>query len=169
MADLIVCSLVRDSGPAQSNDGTFGQLYVPDHEPLQTMEDDWIYNRVGVSCIPPGRYTLRRSWFYKHDYEVFEVTEVPGRRRILVHPGNTEEDVEGCIAPGLSRGHLRVHDEDVTCTFALGNIKDACPDQRHWVNKRAVLSSRIAFHRFMEWMVGVEAAILEVRWAPGLP
>jgi hypothetical protein len=171
MSDLLICVLTRDEGPAQSRDGTFGTLVVPvpGAMVLQTMEDDWLNNRLGVSCIPPGTYPLVRSWFYKHNYEVFEVTKVPNRRRILIHPGNTEEDVEGCIAPGSRRGMLRVHDEDIACTFAAGGMKDSCPMASHWVTKRAVLNSRMAFVQFMGWLAHVEQAILQVQWAPGLP
>ena len=171
MTDLVVCTLTRDMGPRQSVDGTFGTLLttVPGSMVLQTVEDDWLDNRTSVSCIPAGDYPLVRSWYHKHNYDVFEVTKVPGRRRILIHPANTEEDVEGCIGPGLRRGRLRVHDEDVVCTFAAGGIKDACPIASHWVEKLAVVSSRQAFTLFMGWMAHVDQAILQVRWAPGLP
>ena len=36
----------------------------------------------------------------KGGYETFEVTNVPGRSRILFHVGNTAKDVQGCIALG---------------------------------------------------------------------
>ena len=135
-------------------DGVFGRLLVPGHTALHTAEDDWRNNLRGESCIPAGTYTLRRSLFIKHQLPTFEVTGVPGRSRILIHPGNTEEDVEGCILVGLSFGRLPVvRDEDT------GQVK---------VTKRAVLGSRVAFKMFMSWMVGVDTATLVVEWAPGL-
>lgn len=150
-----------------TKDGTFGRMVIPINafgsydaeEPvhrgeLVTMEDDWLGNRKGVSCIPEGTYPLRRTIFYKHGYEVFEVTGVRGRDRILIHIANTEEDVEGCIGPGLFFGPLRVRDED---------------DPAHpWVYKEAALSSGVAFRRFMDWMAHVEEAPLRVVWAPGV-
>jgi len=171
MSELVILSLTRDMGPRQGSDGTFGTLIVPlpGASVLQTMEDDWLDNRAGISCIPEGTYPLVRSWFYKHNYEVFEVTKVPGRHRFLIHPGNTEEDVEGCIAPGFSRGPLRVHDEDAECPYAEEGHHDTCPFPSHWVFKHAVLNSRLAFTAFMGWMAHLNAAILQVRWAPGLP
>jgi hypothetical protein len=162
-------TLMRDSGPAQSADGTFGTLVVPGRPPLQTMEDDWAGNARGKSCIPPGDYRLQRSWFYRHGFEVFEVMAVPGRSRILIHPGNTEEDVEGCIAPGMRRDWLRVHDEDLFCPLAASGRKDECALPEHWRRKQAVVSSREAFHLFMQWMSAYSEAMLQVRWIPGLP
>jgi hypothetical protein len=142
-------------------DGIFGTLHVPwqgaglrDALVLQTMEDDWRFNRRRVSAIPAGLYLLRRTIFHRHNLETFEVTGVPNRDRILIHPGNTEEDVEGCIGLGLRRGPLWVHDED---------------DPAHpRVEKRAVLDSKPAFAKFMEWMRAVDAAPLHLEWMPGL-
>jgi hypothetical protein len=159
-----------------TEDGTFGRLSVPlfnglympsapDSAKLVTMEDDWRGNRRGISCIPEGDYTLVRSMFYKHGYEAFEVTEVPGRSRILIHIANTEEDVEGCIGPGLRFGPLRVHDEDVGCKYP---VKNACPTQSHWVYKKAALASREAFGRFMGWLEQTDTAPFKVRWAEGV-
>jgi hypothetical protein len=150
-----------------NSDGTFGELYVPmtrrvaddaaDYggQHLHTVEDDWLLNRRGISCIPAGEYTLKRTVFYKHGYETFEVTGVPNRTRILIHPANTEEDIEGCIGVGLRRGKLVVHDED----------NPAHP----LVEKQAVVASREAFRRFMEWMAPWDEATLVVQWVPGLP
>ena len=81
-------------------DGTFGRLLVPDHSVLCTCEDDWQANTPGDSCIPAGRYVLERTIYHKHGFPTFEVTGVPGRSRILIHPGNTEEDTAGCILVG---------------------------------------------------------------------
>lgn len=118
-------------------DGVFGELRLPGYT-LQTVEDDWKDNQKGESCIPPGTYVLKRTIYHKHGYETFEVTNVPGRERILIHPANTEEDVEGCIGVGLRRGSLWVRDED---------------DPAHpLVSKRAVVNSKQAFQLFMEAM-----------------
>ena len=134
-------------------DGVFGQLLVPGHIVLHTAEDDY-RAPVGASCIPAGHYTLTRTMYFKHGYPTFEVTGVPHRSRILIHPGNTEEDTLGCILVGLSRGPLVVRDEDTPGTPR--------------VRKRGVLGSRVAFKLFMSWMAGVDTAPFLVTWAPGL-
>jgi hypothetical protein len=141
-----------------SGDGTFGRLYVStgaSELKLCTVEDDWLDNRPSLSCIPAGYYTLRRTIYRKHGYETFEVTKVPGRSRILIHPANTEQDVEGCIGVGLRFGRLVVaRDEDT------GEPK---------VEKSAVVSSREAFRRFMEAMAWHDEAALTVQWLPESP
>lgn len=136
-----------------SPDGVFGTLRLPGYE-LKTMEDDWKFNQPRESCIPAGSYLLLRTIYYKRRIETFEVTGVPGRSRILIHPANTEEDVEGCIGLGLRYGKLYIAKDEDT-----GEAKI----------KQAVVASQSAFKRFMDTMSGVDNATLEIRWLPGLP
>lgn len=91
---------------AYTPEGTFGRLQVGGKE-FYTVERPWQDNKPKVSCIPEGDYTLRmrdsavvsrstggaysRGW---------EVTDVKGRTFIMIHVGNTIDDLEGCIAPG---------------------------------------------------------------------
>lgn len=134
-------------------DGVFGRLTGSGIN-LVTVEDDWRDNQRNVSCIPAGLYLLRRTLFYRHGYETFEVCDVPDRTRILIHIANTEEDVEGCIGVGLRLGSLRVRrDEDTHAVQVL---------------KRAALESAIAHRRFMEAMEGVDVARLSVEWDPAI-
>lgn len=134
---------------SNTDDGVFGRLYLP-ATPLYTIEEDWKGNQRRESCIPAGRYVLRRTIYHKHGYETFEVTGVPDRSRILIHPANTEEDVEGCIGVGLRPGKLWVRDED---------------DPKHpMVEKQAVVESKEAFRQFMMRMAGIDQAVLDVEW-----
>ena len=134
-------------------DGTFGLLRTRNLE-LHTCEDDWLENVKGKSCIPDRVYTIRRTIFMKHGYETFEVTGVPNRSRILIHPGNTEEDTQGCILVGMRRGTVVVPvDED---TGAQN------------VEKQAVVASQEAFRRLMRVLEGVDTATLEIAWAQGV-
>jgi hypothetical protein len=147
-------TLTRTQGGATSPDGTFGVLDLG-HLVLQTVEDDWKDNQPGESCIPVGRYLLKRTVYHHGGYETFWVTNVPGRDRILIHRANTEEDVKGCIGVGMRRGKLSVHDED---------------DPAHpMVSKDAVVASHQAHTCFMEDMTLYDEAMLTVQWAPGLP
>ena len=140
-------------------DGVFGELHVLGDEldvvppaplQLQTIEDDWRDNAPMISCIPAGLYALHRTIYHKHGYETFEVVGVPDRARILIHPANTEEDLEGCIGVGLRRGKIRVaRDEDTGAVNVL---------------KEAVVASREAFRQLMEVMAPVDEATLEVLW-----
>lgn len=83
-----------------------GRLTVPSlNFPLWTLEDAWRGNAKGVSCIPLGTYGCApHGWEEKSPVKfkrVWEVLSVPNRSAILIHSGNTHEDVEGCILVGM--------------------------------------------------------------------
>lgn len=100
--------------------GIWGRLKIVDLDQphfkslveFDTLERPWLDNRPNVSCIPKGTYPLRKKrggTYYRsyssperfgHPY-VVEVAKVPGRSAILFHGGNTIEDIEGCILPGV--------------------------------------------------------------------
>lgn len=75
----------------------------------------------GETAIPEGRYQIgtrfspRESPRYKHD--MLWVKDVPGFQYILIHPGNTRHDTEGCLLPGDKIGVLGGE-------FAVLNSKD---------------------------------------------
>ncbi len=103
-----------------------------------SLELPWLENKTSLSCIPVGIYRCRpkRSAKFNNDlysgfeqYNCFEVLDVPGRTDILIHPGNTTDDIVGCICPG---------------TF-YGEFKD----------KPAVLSSKTAFQVLVD-LVGIQ-------------
>lgn len=133
-----------------TDDGVFGVLRgVPHLEaPLYTVEEEWRNNQRRVSCIPAGKYRLVRTVYHRHGYETFEVTNVPGRTRILIHPANTEEDVEGCIGLGLRKGTMSRLDEEKKIMRVKG----------------AVLESKKAFALFMAAMTGINETELLVEW-----
>lgn len=136
-----------------SPDGVFGRLIVQGGGTLFTLEDD-PNDSVGP-CIPAGQYVLRRTVYRKKGYETFEVSDVPKRSRILIHPGNTENDVRGCIAVGMRRGWVTVlKDEDTGAAD---------------VEKRAVVESQKAFRQLMDWLGPVDNAELTIEWDTGLP
>lgn len=106
---------------AYLDDCTRGQLHVGNNT-FQTIERPWIKNQAGPggapfeSCVPDGVYRLRpytrpsgkKAFIFSNpDVGVFEQDgDRPhdgwGRYLTLIHPGNTAEDVVGCIAPGLT-------------------------------------------------------------------
>ena len=86
--------------------GTFGILELEGFQ-CYTLEPAWRGNEVGRSCIPAGVYTLRQrvspivQRTTNSAYEKgWEVTDVPGRTYIMIHPGNWANNTEGCILPG---------------------------------------------------------------------
>lgn len=132
--------------------GVIGILNVGGFE-FFTLEEEWKDNEPSESCIPAGTYPLRPSYWYGGSMPSYEIAEVPNRSRILVHPGNTEEDTRGCVLLGLKLGFLSVTDPED------GDIKG---------KKLAVLMSRAAFSRFMATMAG-RGGTIEITWGQGNP
>lgn len=119
-----------------SDEGTYGTLRF-DGQQVYTIELPWRDNQRQVSCIPPGRYECAIVNSPKFG-RVYEVKDVPGRSAVLIHSANLAGDLtkgwttqlQGCIAPGERRG---------TMINASGKMQ------------RAVLVSRPALRRFMQW------------------
>lgn len=101
--------------------GTFGIMRVGDTR-LYTIERPWLDNRKSVSCIPPGLYPMsRHNWFTKPGAQ-WRIDDVPNRSAILIHIGNTIDDIEGCIAPGMELGWVKqrwavIRSRDATAEF----------------------------------------------------
>ena len=79
--------------------GTNGEVYQWGERVCFTIELPWRQNERKRSCIPEGRYRLRRR-FSPRFGEHLAVQGVKGRTAILVHPANdAATELEGCIAP----------------------------------------------------------------------
>lgn len=79
--------------------GTLGELFIPGHNKIFTIERPWQDNAKRESCIPEGTYSLK-----PHSGRIqpaIWIDGVPDRTAILFHAGNTYTDLLGCIAPGL--------------------------------------------------------------------
>ena len=74
---------------------------------LWTVERPWQGNAKFLSCIPDGEYGLI-AFDSKDHPGCWCLTPVPGRTGILIHPGNTVDDVQGCIAPGQRQEGMKV-------------------------------------------------------------
>lgn len=131
--------------------GVFGTLdFASEHDPqLFTCEDEWRDNQPKISCIPVGVYPLRLRFSPKFQRDMYEVCNVPDRAGILIHPGNTEENTEGCILVGLNLGVVRVATDE----------ESGRPNK-----KTAVVKSKAAFDAFLQAMDGDEGE-LSVTWA----
>jgi len=65
----------------------------------QTIELPWLGNQHNVSCIPEGRYELKKGMTQKRGLHI-RLKDVPDREDILIHPANdAARDLRGCIAP----------------------------------------------------------------------
>lgn len=80
-------------------DGTNGEILCEGQRVCSSIELPWLDNKRRVSCIPEGRYELRRRFTEKRKHHLM-VVGVPGRNAILVHPANdAKKELLGCIAP----------------------------------------------------------------------
>ena len=84
---------------------TLGALYYDGKLLAYTLERPWKYNKRNESCIPVGLYhcVWQRSPKFGWTYQVIEV---PGRSRILIHAGNIVRNTYGCILVGRRLGRL---------------------------------------------------------------
>ena len=91
---------------AYSPNGTFGHLTLPSGKILATVERPWIDNEKNISCIPVGGYKCEPSFYYRGNYEAFEVMGVQDRSRILFHIGNFVRNSNGCILVNSKHGAI---------------------------------------------------------------
>ena len=91
--------------------GTNGQLLFEGALVCFTIELPWKENSRLISCIPEGKYEIRKRYtirFGKH----FILRNVKGRDYILLHTANDAlRELRGCIAPvtkltGIGKGAL---------------------------------------------------------------
>jgi len=66
-----------------------------------TLELGWENNERQKSCIPIGKYEVKKHYSPKFG-KCLKVFGVPNRDEILFHVGNFNEDTHGCILPGKS-------------------------------------------------------------------
>ncbi len=80
-------------------DGTNGKLECKGKSICNTIELPWRENKARVSCIPEGKYFIRKRYSQKFNWHL-EVVGVKDRSLILFHPANNALlELNGCIAP----------------------------------------------------------------------
>ena len=80
-------------------DGTNGKLECEGKFICYTIELPWMENQKRVSCIPEGKYFIKKRYSNKFKWHL-EVVDVKKRSLILFHPANNALlELNGCIAP----------------------------------------------------------------------
>lgn len=80
-------------------DGTNGKLECEGKVICNTIELPWKNNETKVSCIPEGKYFIKKRFSKKFKWHL-ELEEVRNRNLILFHPANNAiKELNGCIAP----------------------------------------------------------------------
>ena len=107
---------------------TIGKLYVDGEYACDTIEDTvrdldkdgkFANGEVkipGKTAIPYGRYEVtmkvkspkysnftKYSWAKKYDGYLPRLLQVPHFEGVLIHPGNTDADTEGCLCVGFNK------------------------------------------------------------------
>ena len=108
--------------------GTFGVLIKNDMPICVTCELPWKNNQAKISCIPEGAYRCKPHTSPKYP-DVWEVCGVPDRDAILIHMGNTINDIEGCILVGQSFGILANLPAVLSSKLAFQRLKEVLPNE----------------------------------------
>ena len=79
--------------------GTNGKLECEGKLICNTIELPWKNNETKVSCIPEGKYFIRKRFSKRFQWHL-ELIEIKNRSFILFHPANNAiKELNGCIAP----------------------------------------------------------------------
>lgn len=82
--------------------GTNGQIWLQQQLICMTIELPWQNNMKRKSCIPEGKYPLKKRFSDRFGWHVL-IDLVPNRLLILFHPANDAlKELNGCIAPVTS-------------------------------------------------------------------
>ena len=80
-------------------DGTNGKLECEGKLICLTIELPWKNKETKVSCIPKGKYFIKKRYSKKFQWHL-EVLDVKNRSLILFHSANNAlQELNGCIAP----------------------------------------------------------------------
>ena len=109
---------------------TVGTLYVKEANELQfcsfTMELPWRSNARSISCIPEGTY---QATYERHARfgDVYRLINVPQRIGILIHAGNSPDDLRGCIAPVTTLTNDRYGEQSAIAKKKLMDLTEKKP------------------------------------------
>lgn len=82
-------------------DGITGTLY---DEKAHRITDTLEHAFDGKPKLPAGVYTCRRRLSPHFGFELFVIEGVPGHDFMEIHPGNKQNDSNGCVLVGTASG-----------------------------------------------------------------
>ena len=118
----------RDSFTENS---TIGKMYIDGQYFCETLEDkdrrleDGGAKVYAETCIPRGAYALVIDYSPKYKKNMPHLLDVPQFRGIRIHPGNTDDDSEGCILVGRNRDTDFIGNSKATYNELIIKLRDA--------------------------------------------
>ena len=82
-------------------DRTEGKFIFPDGSHCYCLEKPWLNNKAGISCIPESTYLVDRDKLGRHQWFKIREGQIAERTFIEIHPANSVEQLQGCLAPCL--------------------------------------------------------------------
>lgn len=116
-----------------SSECVLGVLELDNKEICKTLELPWRDNQKSISCIPAGEYKLS-PYPSSRFGEVYIVNDVPNRTGILIHTGNTADDIQGCILVGDSYGKLNGKKAVLNSRQAFNLLKETLGEEEYLLN-----------------------------------
>lgn len=121
----------NNDGNNNSNNNSNNNLKIE----LYTLELPYKDNQTNISCIPEGRYIVKRykSPKFSDCFKIYDINkddggnykEVNGRSDILIHTGNFIDETKGCIlvGKGKQKGAF-ITDSKTALKILLDNIEN---------------------------------------------
>jgi hypothetical protein len=107
-------------------DYTMGELYVNDKLFCYTCEDEIRNTKVaGETAIPYGTYPVIINMSNRFKRELPLLLNVPNFAGVRIHPGNTDDDTEGCILVGKTKRANMVTESRATFARLFAVMKEA--------------------------------------------
>jgi hypothetical protein len=114
------------------NSHTIGRLTVDGQFYCYTLELPWLENACNISCIPSGSYIIKMIDSPKFG-SCYQLSDVCGRTHILIHSGNTVDDIEGCILLGTSCGVLNGKEAVLNSKSAINSFHSLLGGDEHTI------------------------------------
>jgi len=122
--------------------GTFGRMQLSTGWHCVTVEPQWKRNAKGESCIPAGEYpmTMRSSPIVARItnskfHRGWEITGVPNRDLIMIHPGNfgdDDGDSDGCVLVGRAYGVMDGRPGITASQATFKDLMERLSEQTEW-------------------------------------
>lgn len=78
-----------------------------------------------VTAIPRGTYEVIINLSQRFKKYLPLLLDIPGFAGVRIHPGNTPENTEGCLLPGMSKGQDKVFESRIAYDSLFQKIQGA--------------------------------------------